>query len=103
MDVHIVNFPETKVAALEYRGPPAQTHESILKLVAWRLENQLPIDRHAVTAFITMTRAQHRRQTIESIFAYLWSMPFCLTPTPLRARRSSLLSSVSIFFVPPAF
>jgi AraC family transcriptional regulator len=46
MDVHIINFPETKVAALEHRGPPARIHESIQKLVAWRLENQLPIDRH---------------------------------------------------------
>jgi AraC family transcriptional regulator len=46
MDVHIVNFLETKVAALEHSGSPEQTYESIRKLVARRLEIKLPIERH---------------------------------------------------------
>jgi AraC family transcriptional regulator len=46
MDVQIVDFPETKVAVLEHRGSPALEHESVRKLIAWRLENRLPPDRH---------------------------------------------------------
>ena len=46
MNVQIVDFPETKVAVLEHRGSPALEHESVRKLIAWRLENRLPPDRH---------------------------------------------------------
>jgi len=41
MDVKIVNFPQTRVAALEHHGHPALEHESIKKLIAWRLENNI--------------------------------------------------------------
>jgi AraC family transcriptional regulator len=44
--VHIVEFPETKVAALEHLGPPEREHETARRLVAWRLRNRLPPDRH---------------------------------------------------------
>lgn len=40
-DVQIVNFQETKVAALEHRGPHAQEIESIQRFIAWRRENRL--------------------------------------------------------------
>lgn len=46
MDVQIVDFPAIKVAVLEHYGPPALVHESVRKLIAWRLENRLPPDRH---------------------------------------------------------
>lgn len=46
MDVQIVDFPETRVAVLEYRGSPALEHETVRKLIAWRLENRLPPDKH---------------------------------------------------------
>jgi len=46
MEVMIVDFPETKVAVLEHRGPPALEHESVKKLIAWRIENRLPIGKH---------------------------------------------------------
>ena len=46
MDVRIVQFPETKVAALEHRGPPDLEHATARKLIAWRLENHLHPDRH---------------------------------------------------------
>ena len=42
MNVEIVNFPETKVAVIEHHGSPKLEHESIYKLVSWRLENKLP-------------------------------------------------------------
>ena len=41
MDVEIVIFPETKVAAIEHVGSPALEHETARKLIAWKLENRL--------------------------------------------------------------
>lgn len=46
MEVQIVNFPETKVAALEHRGPPHLEYETVRKLVEWRVANGLHPDRH---------------------------------------------------------
>jgi AraC family transcriptional regulator len=46
MDVRIVNFPATRVAVLEHRGSPALEHESVRKLVAWRIENRFLPDKH---------------------------------------------------------
>jgi AraC family transcriptional regulator len=46
-DVRIVDFPETRVAAVEHRGPPALEHETARRLIAWRIEHRLPPDRHA--------------------------------------------------------
>lgn len=41
MEVEIVTFPGTRVAALEHRGPPALEYDTVRKLVAWKLENRL--------------------------------------------------------------
>jgi AraC family transcriptional regulator len=41
MDVEIVEFPETKVAAIEHFGSPALEHETVRKLVAWKIETRL--------------------------------------------------------------
>jgi AraC family transcriptional regulator len=41
VQVSIVEFPETKVAAVSHVGPPAQEHETVRKLVAWKLERRL--------------------------------------------------------------
>jgi AraC family transcriptional regulator len=41
MDVQIVMFPETKVAAIEHFGSPALEHDTVRKLVAWKLERGL--------------------------------------------------------------
>lgn len=41
MNVEIVAFPETKVAAIEHRGSPELEHETARKLIAWKLENGL--------------------------------------------------------------
>jgi AraC family transcriptional regulator len=45
-DVQIVDFPETRVAAIEHRGPPSLEHETAKKLIAWRHRNHLDRDRH---------------------------------------------------------
>jgi AraC family transcriptional regulator len=41
-DVHIVDFPETRVAVLAHRGDPADLPASIARFIAWRRENHLP-------------------------------------------------------------
>ena len=41
MDVQIVMFPETKVAAIEHLGSPALEYDTARKLIAWKLENRL--------------------------------------------------------------
>ena len=46
MEVKIINFPETRVAAIEHRGSPATEHKSAKKLIAWRLENKLSPSKH---------------------------------------------------------
>jgi AraC family transcriptional regulator len=39
MEVQIVTFPETKVAAVEHLGSPALEYDTVRKLIAWKLEN----------------------------------------------------------------
>lgn len=46
MNVRIVEFPETLVAALEHRGAPEFEYETVRKFVAWRIANRLAPDRH---------------------------------------------------------
>lgn len=41
MDVRIITFPETQVAFLRHTGGSASEHETVRKLVAWKLENKL--------------------------------------------------------------
>src|ERR1044071_3220011 len=41
MEVQIVIFLETKVAAVEHFGAPELEHNTARKLVAWKIENQL--------------------------------------------------------------
>ena len=40
MNVDIVSFPETKLAAIEHRGPPALEYETLRKLIAWKIERR---------------------------------------------------------------
>jgi AraC family transcriptional regulator len=47
MDVRIIEFPATRVAAVEHRGAPALEHETARRLIAWRIANRLPPDRYA--------------------------------------------------------
>ncbi len=41
MDITIVTFPETRVAAITHRGTPSQEHDTARKLIAWKIENRL--------------------------------------------------------------
>lgn len=46
MDVQIIEFPETKVAAIEHHGAPHLEYETVRKLVEWRMANRLDRERH---------------------------------------------------------
>lgn len=41
-NVEIVDFPETPVAAVEYKGPQQQELKAAWQLIAWRRENNVP-------------------------------------------------------------
>ncbi len=41
MDIRIVEFPETRVAVAEHRGPAELEYETSKKLIAWRMQNRL--------------------------------------------------------------
>ena len=41
MQVSIVTFPATRVAAITHLGSPAQEHDTARKLIAWKIENRL--------------------------------------------------------------
>lgn len=41
MDARIVEFPETRVAAVRHVGPPSLEHATARRLVAWKLERGL--------------------------------------------------------------
>jgi GyrI-like small molecule binding domain len=41
MKIQIVMFPETKVAAIEHYGSSSSEHDTVRKLIAWKLEQKL--------------------------------------------------------------
>jgi AraC family transcriptional regulator len=41
MDVQIVIFPETKVAAIEHFGSSGLERDTVRKLIAWKIEQRL--------------------------------------------------------------
>lgn len=41
MNVKILVFPETKVAAIEHHGSPALEHDTVRNLIAWKIEHSL--------------------------------------------------------------
>jgi AraC family transcriptional regulator len=41
MQVHIINFPATRVAALEHHGPEHRTYDTTMKFIEWRQANRI--------------------------------------------------------------
>ncbi len=41
MQVTIVTFPESRVAAITHRGPPSGEHDTARRLIAWKIEHGL--------------------------------------------------------------
>ncbi|HEY6643022.1 AraC family transcriptional regulator [Povalibacter sp.] len=46
MEVRIVEFPETRVAVAEHRGPPQLEYETSKKLIEWRIQHRLSPANH---------------------------------------------------------
>ncbi len=46
MNVEIIDFPDTLVAAIEHCGSPDLEHESVRRLIAWRIEYGYLPERH---------------------------------------------------------
>jgi AraC family transcriptional regulator len=46
MKIEIVEFPATRVAAVEHVGSTANVYESTRKLIAWRIRNRVSPERH---------------------------------------------------------
>lgn len=65
MQVRIVEFPETKVAVAEHRGPSQFEYETPKRLIEWRIQNRLSPAEHRTygvhyTDPYTTPPAQHR-------------------------------------------
>jgi AraC family transcriptional regulator len=65
VEVRIVQFPETRVAVAEHRGPPALEYETSQKLIEWRIQHRLSPANHRTygvhyTDPQTVTPADHR-------------------------------------------
>lgn len=65
MHVHIVDFPETPIAAVEHRGSPASEHVTVRRLIDWRIANRVSPERHRTfgihyTDPRTIPTAEHR-------------------------------------------
>lgn len=43
-EVELVEFPTTRVACVEYQGPPEQEYSAVMKLVAWRRDHGIGPD-----------------------------------------------------------
>lgn len=41
MEVKILVFPETPVAAITHRGPPDKEYDTVRRLIAWKIEQRL--------------------------------------------------------------
>jgi AraC family transcriptional regulator len=61
MNVQIVVFPETKVAAIEHFGSPTLEHGTARKLIAWKLEHRLlePLKHRSYGVHYTDPRTTH--------------------------------------------
>jgi AraC family transcriptional regulator len=46
LNVRIVDFAQTSVAAVEHRGPPEREHETVRRLIEWRLAHRVSPERH---------------------------------------------------------
>lgn len=65
MNVEIVEFPETPVAAVEHRGAPALEHETAQRLIRWRIRHRVSPSNHKsfgvhYTDPLTALPAEHR-------------------------------------------
>jgi AraC family transcriptional regulator len=87
LQVRIVDFPETRVAGVEHRGPPELEYETSKKLIEWRIQQGLSPANHRTygvhyTDPHTVTPAEHR-------------VDFCVSyDQPVRPNSLSIVSKI---------
>lgn len=96
MDVRILNFPETRVAAVEHRGPPELEHETVRRLVAWRIAHRLAPERHATygihyTDPRTTPSAEHRVDFCIEFDGHIAPNPQGVVPKMIPGGRCAVL------------
>lgn len=96
MDVRIVDFPETRVGAVEHRGPPEREHETARRLIAWRIEQRLSPDRHATygvhyTDPRTTPPAEHRVDLCVAVDAAVAPNPYGVVAKTIPGGRCAVV------------
>ncbi len=79
MDVRIIEFPETRVAVAEHRGPPDLEYETSKKLIEWRVANRL-------------SPAEHRTYGVhytdpQAVAPAVHRVDFCVSYDPIVSRN----------------
>jgi len=100
MEVKILVFPETKVAAIEHRGSPALEHDTARKLVAWKIENGL-LDQSKYKSYgvhytdpRTIPVADHRVDFCLSVEADVGPNPYGITTKVIPNCRCAVVRDV---------
>jgi AraC family transcriptional regulator len=93
--VSFVQFPETKVAAIEHRGSPDEEHATAMKLVAWRIRNRLSAEDHRsygvhFTDPHTVEPSQHRVDFCVSVNEPVISNPEGVIPKTIPSNRCAV-------------
>jgi AraC family transcriptional regulator len=84
MEVRIIDFPETRVAVAEHRGPPELEYEASKRLIEWRRQNGVSPSGHQTygvhyTDPLTTAAAEHR-------------VDFCVTyDRPIQANAQGII------------
>lgn len=100
MRVEIVEFPETRVAAIEHFGPPSHEHSTVRKLIAWKLEHRLtdPLKYRSYGIHYTDPRvtppSKHRVDFCISFEGVIASNAFGITSKVIPRSRCALATDI---------
>jgi AraC family transcriptional regulator len=73
VNVTIVDFPETKVAAISHIGPPSREHNTVRKLVDWKLKHGLldqAIYRHYGLHYFGLNQVEPSEHRVDFCLSY---------------------------------
>jgi AraC family transcriptional regulator len=100
MDVKILVFPETKVAAIEHHGSPALEYNTVRKLIAWKIEHHL-LDQSKYRSYgvhytnpRTTPAAQHRVDFCLSFEGEVSPNPYGILNKAIPSRRCAFARDV---------
>ncbi len=99
-DVHIVEFPATRVATIEHRGSPEYEHDTARTLIAWKLSQRFldPVRFRSYGVHYTDPRttpaSEHRVDFCLSIETDVEPNEFGIVTKTIPANRCALLRDV---------